>query len=184
LPGAPSVLAQPDAYSVDGASLAVGAPGLLSNDQWIAGTRIALSLPAAHGQIRLEVDGSFAYTADPGFYGLDRFQYELISPTGQTSLANVDVNVALILPGGGVLRDPRSDPFTVSNSSGSADFQLTSSDLVTATFEWLVPSVALTVPGVLLVGIILAQGAGALVWLPLIRRFRRGMTWRRAAPRA
>ena len=41
------------------------------------------------------------------------------------------------------------------------------------------PSVALTVPGVLLVGFILGQGMGALIWLPLIRRFRRGMTLRR-----
>jgi hypothetical protein len=159
----------------------VAAPGLLSNDQWVAGTRVALTTSAAHGQIKLQADGSFAYEADPGFYGLDRFQYELISPTGQTSLATVDVSVELVLPGGGVLRDPRSDPFTVSNGDdGASDFQMTTSDLVTTSFEWLVPSVALTVPGVLLVGIILAQGAGALIWLPLIRRFRRGMTWRRA----
>ena len=121
-------------------------------------------------------------SADPGFYGLDTFQYELISPTGQTSLATVDVSVALVLPGGAVLRDPRSDPFTVSKDAGNpSDFEMTTSDLVAGSFEWLVPSVALTVPGVLLVGIILAQGAGALIWLPLIRRFRRGMTWRRAA---
>lgn len=37
-------------------------------------------------------------------------------------------------------------------------------------FDWAVPGVLLSVPGMLLVLAILAQAAGALAWLPLVRR--------------
>ena len=40
--------------------------------------------------------------------------------------------------------------------------------------EWVVPTVLLTVPGILLLVIGLAQVFGGLVWLPLIRRWLRG----------
>ena len=36
--------------------------------------------------------------------------------------------------------------------------------------EWLVPSLVVTVPGILLILAVLAQGAGALLWLPYVRR--------------
>jgi hypothetical protein len=39
-------------------------------------------------------------------------------------------------------------------------------------FEWAVPSLVLTVPGALVLLIILIQAAGGIVWLPLLRRFR------------
>ena len=36
--------------------------------------------------------------------------------------------------------------------------------------EWLVPSLVVSVPGILLILAVLAQGAGALLWLPYVRR--------------
>jgi hypothetical protein len=36
--------------------------------------------------------------------------------------------------------------------------------------EWLVPTLVVTVPGILLMLAILAQGAGALLWLPYAKR--------------
>ena len=35
---------------------------------------------------------------------------------------------------------------------------------------WAVPSLALSVPGLLVIGVMLAQLAGGLAWLPLARR--------------
>jgi hypothetical protein len=37
-------------------------------------------------------------------------------------------------------------------------------------FDWAVPGLVLSVPGLLLVLAIAAQAAGALAWLPLVRR--------------
>ncbi len=36
--------------------------------------------------------------------------------------------------------------------------------------EWLVPTLVVTVPGILLIFAVLAQGAGAMLWLPYVRR--------------
>ncbi|MEA2653803.1 MAG: hypothetical protein QOI37_1030, partial [Chloroflexota bacterium] len=40
--------------------------------------------------------------------------------------------------------------------------------------EWMVPTLAFTLPGFLLILIALAQGFGGIVWLPLVRRWLRG----------
>ena len=37
-------------------------------------------------------------------------------------------------------------------------------------FDWAVPGLALSVPGMVLILAIAAQAAGALAWLPLVRR--------------
>jgi hypothetical protein len=47
--------------------------------------------------------------------------------------------------------------------------------------EWLVPSLVVTVPGILLILAVLAQGAGAMLWLPYARRTLGGDRRRRAA---
>ena len=38
-------------------------------------------------------------------------------------------------------------------------------------FEWAVPAFILAVPGLLLILAVLAQGVGALFWLPFVRRW-------------
>ena len=40
--------------------------------------------------------------------------------------------------------------------------------------EWVVPTLAFTIPGFLLILIALAQGFGGVIWLPLVRRWLRG----------
>jgi hypothetical protein len=40
--------------------------------------------------------------------------------------------------------------------------------------EWAVPTFLVTVPGFLLIAFALAQAAGGLAWLPVIRRFLSG----------
>jgi hypothetical protein len=51
--------------------------------------------------------------------------------------------------------------------------------------EWLVPGLVMTVPGILIVIIVLLQVAGGLAWLPFARRRlgRADVTRRRQAPR-
>ena len=166
---------------MDGSSLAIDAPGVLGNDQFGPAVLMQLVGQPAHGTVSIAADGSFRYVADPGFYGYDQFQYSLSGTGAGPSVGTVIVNVTLTLPGGGVLRDPGSDPFTLSASdTDDIGIKLTTADLVSASIEWLVPSVALTVPGLLIVGIILVQGAGAAMWIPWIRRFRKGLTVKKA----
>jgi hypothetical protein len=45
--------------------------------------------------------------------------------------------------------------------------------------DWDVPALVLTVPGLLLVLAVLAQMAGGLIWLPLVRRWLGGLGVRR-----
>ncbi|WP_169735997.1 Ig-like domain-containing protein, partial [Legionella lansingensis] len=48
----------------------------------------------AHGQLILNTDGSFSYTANPGYYGTDSFTYKVIDPLGGTSnTATVAINI-------------------------------------------------------------------------------------------
>ena len=51
-------------------------------------------------------------------------------------------------------------------------------------FLWAVPSLALSVPGLLLVVAILAQAAGGLAWIPVARRKIGGFGLRRNQPRS
>jgi hypothetical protein len=50
-------------------------------------------------------------------------------------------------------------------------------------FLWAVPSLALSVPGLLLVAAILAQAAGGLAWIPIVRRRIGGFGLRGDRPR-
>jgi hypothetical protein len=47
-------------------------------------------------------------------------------------------------------------------------------------FDWAVPGLVLSLPGMLLVLAILAQAMGALAWLPLVRRRIGGFGFRSA----
>jgi len=78
-------------------------------------------------------------------------------------------------PGSPPSRSGRVDPFRVLDGShGQADLdpQLVSSTLLRldGMIVWAVPSLVLTVPGLLLLLTILAQLAGAAAWLPVVRR--------------
>jgi hypothetical protein len=46
-------------------------------------------------------------------------------------------------------------------------------------YEWAVPAIVLTVPGLLLIVALLAQAAIGVVWLPMIRRHLAGVGLRR-----
>jgi hypothetical protein len=48
-----------------------------------------------------------------------------------------------------------------------------------ALLEWAVPALVLSVPGLLLLLAVLAQAAGGLFWLPMVRRWLGGVGVRR-----
>jgi hypothetical protein len=48
-----------------------------------------------------------------------------------------------------------------------------------AMLEWAVPALLLSVPGLLLLLAVLAQAAGGLLWLPMVRRWLGGFGLRR-----
>jgi hypothetical protein len=64
-----------------GVPLTVASPGVLANDTdddspLTAMQAVAFSGPTAHGQVTLNANGSFTYTANGGFIGTDSFTYQ------------------------------------------------------------------------------------------------------------
>jgi len=95
-------IAMDDAYSVmQGIVLEVAAPGILENDLKVTGKegrgRQALSArlvtATAHGELALGGDGSFAFTPDPDFIGIDSFTYDIYDGVARSDPATVTVTV-------------------------------------------------------------------------------------------
>ncbi|MEU0495790.1 Ig-like domain-containing protein [Mycobacterium sp. NPDC006124] len=86
----------PDSYSIgEDATLAVGAPGVLSNDTDVDGPELFVSeaTGAAHGALEVLSDGSFTYTPAANYYGSDSFTYQVSD--GVTSSAPVTVTITI-----------------------------------------------------------------------------------------
>ncbi|MCK5328508.1 MAG: tandem-95 repeat protein, partial [Candidatus Latescibacteria bacterium] len=94
-PNAPPVAAD-DAYSVDeDIPLDVGAPGVLGNDsdvgrdpltaEWVSGP--------SNGVLALNADGSFTYTPDADFHGMDSFTYRVSDGELNSNEATVTITV-------------------------------------------------------------------------------------------
>ncbi|MBK7952437.1 MAG: tandem-95 repeat protein [Deltaproteobacteria bacterium] len=79
----------PDEYGTPvGVTLSVPAPGLAANDYDPDGDELIVSnyFPPAHGTVTsIVTDGSFVYVPDPGFNGIDRFEYALVDSSGEFS---------------------------------------------------------------------------------------------------
>lgn len=112
--GATIPVAFDDVYSVlAGGHLSISAPGLLANDEGGIGEVIVTNYrdPASGILNRIVTDGSFEYTADPGFVGDTTFTYFSIDALGRSSSATVTISVMAVpepseyamLIGGGVL---------------------------------------------------------------------------------
>jgi hypothetical protein len=116
------------------------------------------------------------------------------SPTPRPSPSPISTARPTYLPGGGALSGgavgpPPSGPsagrpaaaasssaaapaaFAVPAAEGGRDLDLDMGALTFDGFEWAVPALVLTVPGILLVIAVLAQALIGLAWLPITRRW-------------
>jgi len=79
-------IAVDDAYSVmENGTLQIAAPGVLANDIEVDSDAMTVSIlvDVMHGTLTLFENGSFIYTPDAGFYGVDTFEYQLTTyPVG------------------------------------------------------------------------------------------------------
>jgi len=85
-----------DGYQVneDGTLTVSVANGVLSNDSDIDGDSLTVALddPAMSGTVALNTDGSFVYTPNANYAGLDTFTYEISDGT-DTAMAEVTIEV-------------------------------------------------------------------------------------------
>jgi VCBS repeat-containing protein len=89
-------VAQDDDYSTDeDVPLTIAAPGVLGNDTDDDGDSLTavLTTDAVHGSVVLQSDGSFTYTPDDDFNGIDSFQYVANDGTVDSEVATVTITV-------------------------------------------------------------------------------------------
>jgi hypothetical protein len=101
VPTAEPPSAAADAYSTPFQTvLNVSSPGVLTNDRSDGGGSMTaqLSRGAANGVISLSPDGSFTYTPNPGFSGVDSFAYQVSNAVGPGSVATATITVPAPTP--------------------------------------------------------------------------------------
>jgi VCBS repeat-containing protein len=76
-------------------TLTVPAPGVLDNDIDVdsANITVASSTDPGNGTLSINSDGSFTYTPDPGFTGVDTFTYQATDGTATSEDATVTITV-------------------------------------------------------------------------------------------
>jgi len=85
-----------DSYEMDmGQTLNVSAPGVLANDSDLDGDSLSALLNEGpdNGDLILYPDGSFSYTPDAGFSGIDSFTYLVSDGKGGNAQATVTITV-------------------------------------------------------------------------------------------
>ena len=121
---ADTVAAVDDAYTaVIDTPLAVDAPGVLANDSG-GGVLSVVDQPDS-GTVALAQDGSFTYTPNPGFEGVDTFVYELASTT---PAAPIDVGSSQSLDTGTMGGVRLGDHVLVTASTSAAGRELWRTD--------------------------------------------------------
>jgi hypothetical protein len=96
-PDSPTPFAGDDMFQVAaGEPRLVEAPSVLANDRYgHASVTIEPQTGLDHGAIQANPDGSFVYTPDAGFVGLDSFVYRLTTVDGVSNLARCTFKVGL-----------------------------------------------------------------------------------------
>ena len=94
------VQAVDDEYTTDeDTALIIAAPGVLANDIDVDNNNRAASLVTGvqHGSLSLLGDGSFTYTPDPDFFGIDTFVYKLITYPAPQNLWTDEATVTITI---------------------------------------------------------------------------------------
>lgn len=100
-PAKPDALA--DAYGLpQGGSLTIGkaAEGVLANDSDLEGDPLSAVVAAQplHGELELHADGTFTYTPQPEFYGVDKFSYRASDGVLTSAVTEVQLTVERVIP--------------------------------------------------------------------------------------
>jgi hypothetical protein len=87
---------EPDLYRGFQDTVLVVAPshGVLINDEELDGLNFwvdGIAVEPQHGLLEMAADGSFVYTPDPVFHGVDTFHYRAINESGLTAEAEVEL---------------------------------------------------------------------------------------------
>ncbi|BAV04820.1 thrombospondin type 3 repeat family [Filimonas lacunae] len=88
-----------DAYNgMEDAPLQITAPGVLLNDKDADGDLLVASVATGplHGSLTLNPDGSFTYTGNPDYNGIDSFTYSVCDPGGLCATGTVVLSVAAV----------------------------------------------------------------------------------------
>ncbi len=64
------------------------------NDHQTENNKFSLISGPKHGSLSFKADGTFTYTPDPGFNGVDTFVYSVMDSSGYVSTATVSITVA------------------------------------------------------------------------------------------
>jgi hypothetical protein len=151
--------------------LAVSASQLLGSVlSGAAGGQVTLTADVGHGLLVLAPDGSFTYRPAPGYVGPDSFRYVLT--LGKQTSDAVEVTLAIDRVG-----QPSPSPqagFAIGSIAGggpnSPDVTFGSLGPLSFSFEWLIPSLVVSGPGLLILIMIGAQLLAGAAWIPLVRR--------------
>ncbi|MFN0019865.1 MAG: Ig-like domain-containing protein [Pirellulaceae bacterium] len=110
LTGAAPIAANDSYHVIPDEPLEIATPGILANDTDAEGDVLSAALFAgpAHGKLELDPAGSFQYTPDAGFIGVDSFMYSAADGTGNSQLAAVTLRV-----GGNNAPVSQNDSFTL-----------------------------------------------------------------------
>jgi hypothetical protein len=135
-----------------------------------AGARVTLVANVGHGSLALASDGSFRYRPARGYVGPDSFSYVLT--VGNRTSAPVDVALTIYR-----VTTPSPSPrsqFAIGSTTGdgpdSPGVALGTLGPLSFSFEWLIPSLVVSGPGLLVLLVIGAQLLAGAAWLPLVRR--------------
>lgn len=82
------------ARTTAGTPVTVRGPGVLGNDHGSA-LRVASVGRAQHGTVTIAADGTFVYTPEAGFSGVDTVTYEVVDAEGQHAEALVTITVGI-----------------------------------------------------------------------------------------
>ncbi len=119
------LVAHNDAYTTDEDTvLNVAAPGVLGNDEGADPallTAIKVTDPS-NGTVSLNADGSFAYTPNADFYGIDSFTYKMSYGSVESNIATVAITVNEVID---------TIPIIMAAMSGDWYWQVVYSDPVT-----------------------------------------------------
>ena len=86
-----------DSYTIiEGGTLIIQAPGVLSNDSDVdsVGLTVSLRSSPSHGSLNLQSDGRFTYTHNGGQATSDSFEYDLSDGQGGVDTARVTISIS------------------------------------------------------------------------------------------